>query len=178
MEFTIPRYLAVMDYDGGATYVKMLHFLVTKENFDLQKAIKAACTDYCNTDGSAIYLSNGCCFNYGDFDDLVPEEICRRHGFVKVASLNTTEVSFFNDHLVFDDQVLCSGVNSTGTKLFYIFPPLDGEYHIWNYTVQWLTDAERTQQDSSFLIHPSMEEASLDERIRKDTAALSLASDD
>lgn len=54
MEFTIPRYLAVMDYDGGATYVKMLHFLVTKENFDLRKATKAACTDYCNTDGSAI----------------------------------------------------------------------------------------------------------------------------
>ena len=97
---------------------------------------------------------------------------------MKVASLNTTEVSFFNDHLVFDDQVLCSGVNSTGSKLFYIFLPLDGEYHIWNYTVQWLTDAERAQQDSSFLIHPSMEEATLDERIRKDTVALSLASDD
>lgn len=37
MEFTIPRYLAVMDYDGSATYVKMLHFLVAKENFDLRK---------------------------------------------------------------------------------------------------------------------------------------------
>ena len=54
MEFTIPRYMAVLDYDGDATYVKMLHFLVTGENFDLKQAVINACTDFCNTDGTDI----------------------------------------------------------------------------------------------------------------------------
>lgn len=31
MEFTIPRYLAVMDYDGGATYVKCFTFSLQKK---------------------------------------------------------------------------------------------------------------------------------------------------
>lgn len=173
MEFTIPRYLAVLDYDGDATYVKMLHFLVARESFDLKQAVINACTDFCNTDGTDIYLANCCCFNWGDFDAYVPEKICRKHGFIKASTKNTTEIAYFNDHLVRDEDILsskCSG--SPKLKLYYLFPPLDGDYHIWNYTSQWLHEDDIPCQDLSLIIHKSLDEASRDDRIRKDTGVL------
>lgn len=173
MDLTISRHLAVLDYDGDATYVKMLHFLVARENFDPKQAIINACTDFCNTAGSEIYLANCCCFNWGDFDLHVPEEICRRHGFIKVSAQNTTEITYYNDHLVRDDEILSSeSLSSSNLKLFYLFPPLDGDYHIWNYTRQWMQEDDISCQDPSLIIHKSLNDADADNRIRKDTGIL------
>lgn len=170
MELTIPRYLAVLDYDGDAAYVKMLHFLVARENFDLKQAVINACTDFCNTDGTDIYLANCCCFNWGDFDAHVPEEFCRKHGFIKVASHDTVERAFFNDHLVKDAEILSSQLaKPVVSSNCYIFPPLDGDYHIWNYTGQWLTEYEMRRHAKDLIIHRSLEDAAKDLRIRKDT---------
>lgn len=175
MEFTIPRYLAVLDYDGDATYVKMLHFLVAGENFNLKLAVINACTDFCNTDGTDIYLANCCCFNWGDFDAYIPDEICRKHGFMKVASHDTVERAFFNDHLVKDAEILSSQLAKPIVSSYcYIFPPLDGDYHIWNYTGQWLTEYELRRQDKTLIIHKRLEDATNDNRIRKDTDTITV----
>ena len=173
MDYTIPRYLAVLDYDGGATYVKMLKFLVARENFDLKQAIIHACTDYCNAGGMDIYLANCCCFNWGDFDLHVPEDICRRHGFIKVSTEDTIEIAYFNELLVRDGEILSSTIaSSSSLKLYYLFPPLDGDYHIWNYTSQWLHEDDIPCQDPTLIIHKSLDDATADDRIRKDTGVL------
>lgn len=170
MDYTIPRSIAVLDCDGGYTHIKLMQFLVASKHFDLRAAIIAACTEFCNADeGMEIYTSNCCCFNWGDFDLYVPEDICRRHGFVKVNSHNTIEHAFFDEHLVIDEQVYSTQEQSNKLlKRFFLFPPLDGTYHIWNYTVQWLTDAELLQQDNSLIIHKTLNNAAVDDRIRKD----------
>lgn len=53
------------------------------ENFDLVEAMRAAARDYAATEAGQSdpeVLSGG--FNWGDFVNTVPDEICARHGFV------------------------------------------------------------------------------------------------
>lgn len=52
------------------------------ENFDIKAAVRAACTDFCKTEtGREIYEDNCHEFNWVDFSQNVPDEICESHGF-------------------------------------------------------------------------------------------------
>lgn len=53
-------------------------------SFDLVNAAKAASQEYLQTEeGRREYENNGCNFTWDDFNMLVPNHICEKHGFRK-----------------------------------------------------------------------------------------------
>lgn len=78
---------------------------VDNENIDIEQAVKNACKEYCLTnDGKETLEENNGYFNWGDFDTHVPNDICKKYGFTKVAS-NVSEVFNFNQQLVDEDTL-------------------------------------------------------------------------
>ena len=87
--------------DGTDLQTVMFQFEVPDENFDLMSAIRNAAKDYCNTeDGRDRYEYNNHCFNWGDFDLYVPDEICKKHGFSKIRVSDGDEIVDFDEELV------------------------------------------------------------------------------
>lgn len=67
---------------------------------DILHAMKDAAGDYCHTPaGKKALATNGGSFNYGDFADLVPVEICWEHGFAVLETFITEFVAGHNDQL-------------------------------------------------------------------------------
>ena len=72
-----------------------------EEEFNVEKAIKDACKDYLNTEeGKKVLADNSGYFNIGDFMLNVPDEICKKYGFVKVDVTATQFVINEDENLI------------------------------------------------------------------------------
>lgn len=87
----------------------LYNFLVKNDmtKDDVLNAIKAAATEYCQTDeGKKTYDSNCCNFNIGDLDTYVPDEICLKHGILLLKSDYNCEIHIdFNTQLVIESDI-------------------------------------------------------------------------
>lgn len=82
------RTVVAREMNGIEGRILVLNFEVPGEAFDLFKAVRKACREYCETpDGQRVFQGNCDYFNWEDFATHVPEEICRRHGFSLVRSV-------------------------------------------------------------------------------------------
>lgn len=73
---------------------------------DLRKAIKAASLEYCLTDqGRKTYINNCHCFNYGDFSTYVTNDICARHGILRIDYQYHQITDYLDTTLVQEDEV-------------------------------------------------------------------------
>ena len=78
---------------------------VDSENIDIEQSVLNACKEYCMTDeGKRTFEGNCNCFNWGDFDTYVPNEICEKYGFRKVES-NVAEEFNFDQQLVNEYEI-------------------------------------------------------------------------
>lgn len=100
------RIVTAVEHDGLNTRILTLTFDVLDKKFNLERAVRQACTAYCKTEeGRAVYERNCRNFNWADFNAEVPNEICREFGFQKVDSdVDTTEVDW-DEHLVCDEEL-------------------------------------------------------------------------
>lgn len=74
--------LALHDQDGLDVTLHNICIRTSLPDADILPAIKAAAQEYLDTpDGLRIWDENCECFNYGDFDLNVPDEVCGHHGF-------------------------------------------------------------------------------------------------
>lgn len=72
-----------------------------EKNINIEKAIHSACEEYISTDeGKKVYADNGNCFNWGDFAANVPNDLCRKYGFIIDNVLHSDMVVELNDQLV------------------------------------------------------------------------------
>lgn len=100
------KIITATEIDGLNTRTFVIGLDVFDENINIEQAIKNACTEYCLTEeGKRTYEDNGNCFNWGDFDTYVPNEICERHGFKKTW-LNIAPEFNFDQQLVDEDTLL------------------------------------------------------------------------
>ncbi len=99
------RAFVMSEADG----LKVRNFVVLvdiDENIDFEQAAIAAAIEYCNTEeGRDTYLNNCNCFNWGDFNMCVPEEICKKHGFKIIDSYLAKSFNF--DQRLVDDDDIC-----------------------------------------------------------------------
>lgn len=95
--------IIAIEYDGRNVQAIMIELSIFSDDpdFDIRKAIKDACIEYTQTpEGRKTYKGNNNNFNWGDFVACVPNEICKKHGFERIAdTLSQTEVDF-NEQLV------------------------------------------------------------------------------
>lgn len=98
--------IIALEHDGLDVRVLALNFEIPSKDFDLKAAIKAACTEYCQTEeGRATYEYNCSSFNWADFAMSVPAEICEKHGFKVIQSDVADEVVDWDEELVNDDDI-------------------------------------------------------------------------
>jgi len=90
------RTIIATERDGLNTRSISIQLYVFEPGLNIHDAIVAACTDYCKTEeGRKTYEGNCCSFNWGDFEAYVPNDICSKHGFIKVdTDIQETEVNF------------------------------------------------------------------------------------
>ena len=89
------------DNHGTGSKAYSFSYLVSENCPDLLQAIKAAATEYCQTEeGKKTYDGNCCNFNIGDFDAYVPDDICLKHGFVPIKHNDDTINILFDDQMV------------------------------------------------------------------------------
>lgn len=78
---------------------------VNSEDINIEQAVLDACKEYCLTnEGKRTFEGNCNCFNWGDFDTYVPNEICEKYGFRKVES-NVAEEFNFDQQLVDECEI-------------------------------------------------------------------------
>ena len=78
---------------------------VNSEDINIEQAVLDACKEYCLTnEGKRTFEGNCNCFNWGDFDTYVPNEICEKYGFRKVES-NVAEEFNFDQQLVDEYEI-------------------------------------------------------------------------
>ena len=76
------------------------------EGIDVKEAVKAACTEYCQTeDGKLILEGNGNVFNWGDLTTYVPNSICGKHGFRIIDLFVHEDEIDFNEQLVDESDI-------------------------------------------------------------------------
>ena len=69
------------------------------DELDIMQAVRAACNEWCRSEeGRRDYEYANGYFNWGDFANCVPDEVCQRHGFKHLSTVDTVMV----DH----DEVL------------------------------------------------------------------------
>lgn len=87
----------------------LYNFLVKDDmtKYDVLNAIKAAATEYCQTEaGKKTYDDNCRNFNIGDLDTYVPDEICLKHGILLLKSDYNCEIHMdFNTQLVIKSDI-------------------------------------------------------------------------
>ena len=100
------RIITAIERDGMDIRILTLVFEVPDNDFNLEQAVRKACTAYCKTEeGKAVYEGNCQSFNWADFEAEVPNEICQQFGFQKIDSdVDTIEVNW-DEHLVNDDEL-------------------------------------------------------------------------
>lgn len=83
------RVITVIELNGleANTITIVCKILNTKEDFDLETAMKAATQEYLHTEnGKEVYEYNCKYFDYSDFVTYVPNDICRNHGFEMITT--------------------------------------------------------------------------------------------
>ena len=82
--------ISALEYDGLAARTLSMHLEILCEIQSIEEVktmVKSACEEYLQTeDGMKTYLHNCQNFNWADFEEYVPDEICRKHGFRKINS--------------------------------------------------------------------------------------------
>lgn len=82
------------------------YFEVYDPDLDIVAAAKAAATEWCQTEeGKRDYIGNCHCFNWGDFDSLVPNDLCLKRGFSKVNPCAYGVTVNFDEQLVDEESV-------------------------------------------------------------------------
>ena len=98
--------IIALEQDGFDTRVLVLNFDVPNKEFNLKAAVEAAAVEYCQTvEGRETYEGNCGCFNWGDFDAHVTDEICQKHGFRKLAAESSDEIVNFDEQLVGESEI-------------------------------------------------------------------------
>ena len=76
-----------------------------KQDVDIVKAVKNASREFIQTElGRSLYAYNCYCFNWGDFWNNVPNEICEKYGFKKIDSGVSNFQVNLNEQLVDDEM--------------------------------------------------------------------------
>ena len=102
------RTIVAIEREGLDIRVLALNFEVPNKDFDIKAAVKAACTEYCQTEaGRKTYEYNCSSFNWADFAMSVPAEICEKHGFKLIQSDVFDEEVDWDEELV-DECTLCT----------------------------------------------------------------------
>lgn len=87
--------------DGTTVTPYTIRALSNEEELNVERAIKDACKDYLNTEeGKKVLADNSGYFNIGDFMLNVPDEICKKYGFVKVDVTATQFVINEDENLI------------------------------------------------------------------------------
>lgn len=81
----------VIANDNGKL-AEVLQFEVPTEDFDLKKAIHAACMEYCKTEEGWAKYSESKVFDVNSFLKYVPDIICRKHRFWRIRKPETCMV--------------------------------------------------------------------------------------
>lgn len=107
------KIFAATETDGlNVTHLVMLMEVdptIIKDKSDFEKAVISASTEYCLTqEGKKTFEDNCNCFNWGDFDTHVPNDICEKYGIRKVSSSVTGEF-IFDQQLVDENTVFPEG---------------------------------------------------------------------
>ena len=101
--------IAAIERDGmDVRVLTMTMEILTDEGNDLKQAVRKACSEYLRTiSGIDVYHANCECFNWGDFVQEVPNEICEKYGFRKVQDAISDEYVDWDEQLVdgLDDSV-------------------------------------------------------------------------
>lgn len=98
--------VVVIEQDGINVRTMTINIELLRQNIDIRKAIKAACTEFVQTpEGKRIYEHNCGCFNWADFASSVPAEICEKHGFRCNQYINNDIEVNWDEHLVDDDEL-------------------------------------------------------------------------
>ena len=73
--------ILVIEHDGLAVRAFTIAFALRSPDFDWKAAVKAACEEYVQSEeGRKVYQYNCGCFNWADFVQHVPKELCIKHG--------------------------------------------------------------------------------------------------
>lgn len=81
-------------------------------------SIKQACEDFCQTpDGQMIYKQNHQTFTYADFDNYVPNNICKKYGIEKWYDESSVLIVELDTQLVSQETI-----NNKPTPLHFDFP--------------------------------------------------------
>ena len=96
--------VTAIGHDGNETYVLSMVFEMN-QGVDIIQAVKEASKEYIRTDeGRAFYRYTCNCFNWGDFWNNVPNEICEKYGFKKIDSGVSNFQVNLNEQLVDDEM--------------------------------------------------------------------------
>ena len=97
---------AIEEYAGNHGLSSNIHHIALNvqddmSTDDIKDAMSKAATDYCKTpEGKQVYQENCNCFNIGDFDTHVPNDICKKYGIEKIDSDTSFGTIDFNTELV------------------------------------------------------------------------------
>lgn len=76
--------ITAIERDGLDVKVMTMEFEILDKEIELKEAVRKACAAYMKTlEGAAVYRGNCRNFNWGDFWEHVPNDVCRKHGFLK-----------------------------------------------------------------------------------------------
>jgi len=101
------RIITATEKDGLNTRSLNIQLYIIKPGLNIHDAIVAACTEYCKTEeGRKTYKENNCNFNWGDFATYVPNDICRKYGFIKVDTDIQEEEVNFDEQLVDETDII------------------------------------------------------------------------
>lgn len=104
------RTVVAIEQDGLDVRVLTVQFDVPNKDFNLEKAIRQAASDYCQTkEGKQVYDYNCSCFNLADFVAFVPAEICQKYGFQKIDSAMNDLIVDWDETLVDEDSFVFRG---------------------------------------------------------------------
>lgn len=100
----INQIITAIERDDSSIRILTMTFHVNQD-VDIVRAVKDACNEFIQTElGRSLYAYNCYCFNWGDFWDNVPNEICEKHGFKKIDSRISDFGVDWNEQLVSDDD--------------------------------------------------------------------------
>lgn len=103
-EMPLLESIKAVERDGLSVRIHSMTFEILKPEIKLKDAIMGASTEYCNTkDGRKVYYHNCGAFNWTDFWDNVPNEICEKYGFRKQGDIISTENVDCDESLVVDE---------------------------------------------------------------------------
>ncbi|TCO97346.1 hypothetical protein EV206_108150 [Flavonifractor plautii DSM 6740] len=93
--------ILVIEHDGLAVRAFTIAFALRSPDFDWKAAVKAACEEYVQSEeGRKVYQYNCGCFNWADFVQHVPKELCIKHGLLRCDDELAEETVDWDEELV------------------------------------------------------------------------------